>query len=202
MSLSRRQPRKRFDAARSGRASKREVIRHFVDQQTVPPNTDRDHLNSRIYEFTAELIVVYRAVPRIAGAEGALRAMRKSGYLLATTPGFDRAITDSIFTHLGWQKYFVATVRSDNVAEGRIFPYVLFHVMESARVASVAGVVAAGDTWLELQAGSNAGLRCNRRPPRNRDRGETPPRVPRSHSYGASPTFSALVGIIPQSGEL
>ena len=36
----------------------------------------------------------------------------------------------------------------------------LFHAMESARVNSVAEVVAVGDTPLDLQAGTNAGLRA------------------------------------------
>jgi hypothetical protein len=64
------------EIARYRGASKREIIRRFVDQQTLPPNTDRGQLTSRIYECTADLIVAYRTVPRIAGAENALRAMR------------------------------------------------------------------------------------------------------------------------------
>jgi len=36
----------------------------------------------------------------------------------------------------------------------------LFHAMESARVNSVAEVMAVGDTPLDLQAGTNAGLRA------------------------------------------
>jgi hypothetical protein len=54
------------EIARYHGASKREIIRHFVDQQTLLPNTYRDPLTSRIYEFTTDLIVVYRTVPRIA----------------------------------------------------------------------------------------------------------------------------------------
>ena len=36
----------------------------------------------------------------------------------------------------------------------------IFHAMESARVNSVAEVVAVGDTPLDLQAGTNAGVRA------------------------------------------
>ncbi len=36
----------------------------------------------------------------------------------------------------------------------------LFHAMEAARVDSVAEVMAVGDTPLDLQAGTNAGLRA------------------------------------------
>ena len=141
-------------------ASKREIIRHFVDRQSLPGNVDRDQLTGGIYdEFTAKLIEVYRTVPPVAGAEDAIGRLRQSGYLVATTTGFDRAITASIFGRLGWQKYFAATISSDDVAAGRPSPFMLFHAMEAARVNSVAEVVAVGDTPLDLQAGTNAGLR-------------------------------------------
>jgi len=142
-------------------ASKREIIRHFVDQQSLPANADRDKLTATVYdEFTADLIAVYRSVPPIAGAEDAIRELRQKGYLVATTTGFDRAITASIFGRLGWNQYFAATICSDDVAQGRPSPFMLFHAMESARVNRVAEVVAVGDTPLDLQAGSNAGLRA------------------------------------------
>ena len=142
-------------------ASKREIVRHFVDRQSLPPGVDRDQLTAAIYdEFTANLIAIYRSVPPIAGAEDAIRQLRQSGFLLATTTGFDRAIATSIFRRLGWEQYFAAIVCSDDVAQGRPSPYMLFHAMESARVASVAEVMAVGDTPLDLQAGTNAGLRA------------------------------------------
>ncbi|MCU1236017.1 MAG: putative hydrolase [Candidatus Solibacter sp.] len=141
-------------------ASKREMIRHFVEHQTLPANADRDKLTSTVYdEFTAELIAAYQSVPPIAGAEDAIRELRDKGYLVATTTGFDRAITESIFGRLGWKKYFAATICSDDVALGRPSPFMLFHAMEAARVDSVAEAVAVGDTPLDLQAGTNAGLR-------------------------------------------
>jgi phosphonatase-like hydrolase len=141
-------------------ASKREIIGHFVDRQSLPANADRERLSSGIYdEFTAELIAVYRSVPPIAGAEDAIKDMRQHGYLVATTTGFDRAITASILDRLDWKKYFVATVCSDDVSQGRPSPFMLFHAMEAARVNSVAEVMAVGDTPLDLQAGTNAGLR-------------------------------------------
>lgn len=142
-------------------ASKREIIRHFVGQQSLPANADREKLTAGIYdEFTADLIAVYRSVPPIAGAEDAIRELRQRGYLVATTTGFDRAITNSIFDRLDWKKYFTATICSDDVAQGRPAPFMLFHAMESAQVNSVAEVVAVGDTPLDLQAGTNAGLRA------------------------------------------
>ena len=142
-------------------ASKREMIRHFVEQQALTGIADRDKLIGRIYdEFTAGLIEAYRSVPPIAGAEAAIVELRQKGYLVATTTGFDRAVTMSIFDRLGWIKYFAATICSDDVTQGRPSPFMLFHAMEAAKVDSVAETVAVGDTALDLQAGSNAGLRA------------------------------------------
>jgi phosphoglycolate phosphatase-like HAD superfamily hydrolase len=50
-------------------------------------------------------------------------------------------------------------ITSDDVAQGRPAPYMIFHAMEAARVSSVAEVIAVGDTPLDLQAGTNAGVR-------------------------------------------
>jgi len=142
-------------------ASKREMVRHFVARQSLPPQADREATVAAVYEqFTAELIAAYRSVPPIAGAEDTIRELRHRKYLLATTTGFDRAITDSILDRLDWKKYFVATISSDDVAQGRPSPFMLFHAMESAQVNSVAEVMAVGDTPLDLQAGTNAGVRA------------------------------------------
>jgi phosphonatase-like hydrolase len=140
-------------------ASKREIVRYFVEKQGLPPGADRDQLTAKIYdEFSSKLIEAYRSVSPIAGTENAIQEMRRHGYLLATTTGFDRAITASIFRRLGWEPYFAASICSDDVAQGRPAPFMLFHAMEAARVDGVADVMAVGDTPLDLQAGTRAGL--------------------------------------------
>ena len=140
-------------------ASKREMVRHFVELR-ANRDAKREALIDSIYgDFSAQVNVAYAKVQPIAGAEEAIRAMRKRGLLVATTTGFDRLTLDLIFGRLGWHDEFVATVASDEVADGRPAPFMLFHAMESARVQNVMEVVAVGDTPLDLQAGNNAGLR-------------------------------------------
>jgi phosphonatase-like hydrolase len=141
-------------------AAKRAVIRHFVDQQSKLSEAGRQTLAAEIYRtFVEQVNEAYKTVPPIEGAEEAIRKLRENGYLIATTTGFDREIVMPIFRRLGWEKYFAAMVASDDVAEGRPSPYMLFHAMETARVNSVAEVMAVGDTPLDLQAASNAGVR-------------------------------------------
>jgi phosphonatase-like hydrolase len=141
-------------------AAKRDIIRHFVETQMPHGQTGRDKLIETIYsEFTEGLIAAYRSVPPVPGAEKTIVDLRDRGYLVATTTGFDRAVTSSIFSRLHWDSLFAAVISSDDVAQGRPAPFMLFHAMEAARVDNVAQVVAVGDTPLDLQAGTNAGLR-------------------------------------------
>jgi phosphonatase-like hydrolase len=141
-------------------ASKREMARHFVDLRNAAAAADREKLAASVYQdFSAQISDMYGSVPPIAGAEDAFRSMRRSGLLLATTTGFDRQLTLAIFQRLGWQQYFAAIVCSDDVTQGRPYPYMLFHAMESAGVSSVHETVAVGDTPLDLQAAVNGGLR-------------------------------------------
>ena len=141
-------------------ASKRAVIQHFVDVKSQPTGVDRNALAGEIYrDFNSRLNEAYKTVPPIAGAEEAIRKLHEGGYLIATTTGFDREIVVPIFHRLGWEKYFAAIVASDDVSQGRPSPYMLFHAMEISRVDSVAEVMAVGDTPLDLQAASNAGVR-------------------------------------------
>src|SRR5271167_4727115 len=60
-------------------ASKREIIRHFVERQNMPPGADREQLVTAMYQdFNARLGEIYRTVPPIAGAEDAIRKLRQS----------------------------------------------------------------------------------------------------------------------------
>jgi len=140
-------------------ASKRGMVRHFVELRAKRA-ADRETLTESIYrDFSTQVNAAYRNVKPIKGAEETLKTLLQRKFLLATTTGFDRQLTDAVFRHLNWHKYFVATVTSDDVVDGRPSPFMIFHAMEAAHVDSVAEVVAVGDTPLDLQAASNAGVR-------------------------------------------
>jgi phosphonatase-like hydrolase len=140
-------------------ASKREVVRRFVEQK-APRGADRDKLADAIYaEFSAQVIAVYRNVPPVEGADGAFRQMREAGLLLAASTGFGRPVADSIFQRLKWQENFVTVVTGDDVAQGRPAPFMIFHAMEAAKVGNLAEVIAVGDTPLDIQAANNGGVR-------------------------------------------
>jgi phosphonatase-like hydrolase len=139
-------------------ASKRGMIRHFVER-AMKPGKDRDALVEAINaDFNTQAEKAYANIQPIAGAEDALKRMQGMGLTLATTTGFGRELNDQILHHLGWQKYFIVMVSSDDVVDGRPAPFMIFHAMEAAHVDNVKDVVAVGDTPLDLQAANNAGV--------------------------------------------
>jgi phosphonatase-like hydrolase len=135
-------------------ASKRAMVQHFVQRAGKSPD-----LVAPIHdEFAIRAMQAYEKVEPIAGAEDALKELRAMDLLLATTTGFDRSLATAILARLGWQHYFAASVTSDDVAEGRPAPFMLFRAMEGARVNDVRTVMAVGDTVLDLEAADNAGV--------------------------------------------
>ena len=138
-------------------AAKRGMVQHFVEQRG--PQTGRPALIEAIYnDFTTTASKAYAKVQAIPGAENALKELQGMKLLLATTTGFDRALTTQVLSHLGWQHYFAANITSDDVVDGRPAPYMIFRAMEAAHVNDVREVLAIGDTVLDLQAGNNAGV--------------------------------------------
>jgi phosphonatase-like hydrolase len=115
-------------------ASKREVIRHFVE-----------HERTRI-----------RPIP---GAASTFAWCRERGIQLATTTGFYGEIRDLILDLCGWRDLFAANVSSSDVKRGRPAPFMIFRAMEASGMEDVRQVVNVGDTPLGLQAGPNAGVR-------------------------------------------
>jgi phosphonatase-like hydrolase len=139
-------------------ASKREVIRHFV-KQSEPSRDIEPRVETCYQRFHSELESCYsqKVVP-IAGALETFRWCRDHAILLATTTGFYREISDLVLNQTGWRDFFAANVSSSDVRQGRPAPYMIFRAMEATGVESVKNVINVGDTPLDLQAGSNAGV--------------------------------------------
>lgn len=76
--------------------------------------------------------------------------------------GFYRKITDLLLEKIGWLKNGKSdiidyTITSDEVAEGRPSPYMIFKAMELMKVYDVRKVIKIGDTPSDLAEGKNAG---------------------------------------------
>ena len=139
-------------------ASKQEVIRHFVKQHESNGDVEQ-RVETTYRSFRSELKGFYmeKLVP-IAGAVQTFRWCRDHGILLATTTGFYREISGLVLNQTGWQDFFEANISSSDVRQGRPAPYMIFRAMEATGVQDVKEVVNVGDTPLDLQSGSNAGV--------------------------------------------
>ena len=144
-------------------ASKKEVIRHYIEQQFGPiaehmAQADRTYAG---FQRLLRNLYIEKGIKPIAGAVETFDVLRKRGMKLVTTTGFDREVSNLILKGLEWLPYFTATVTSSDVLHGRPSPFMIFHAMELANVASTLEVVNVGDTPLDLQAAANAGIRGN-----------------------------------------
>lgn len=121
--------------------------------------------------FKTDLAAAYAATAPTAfdGVEAAIGTLRGRGIRVALSTGFDRAVTDGLLASLGWtvaqdpaeqlspDVTLDAVVTTSDVRLGRPAPYMIHHAMELTGVTSVARVVAAGDTLVDLEAARNAG---------------------------------------------
>lgn len=140
-------------------ASKREVIRHFLEQNDAHAGTT-ELVEATYGCFRAELERLYaKRLTPIAGATETFAWCRDHQILMATTTGFYREVSDLILTRLQWRDWFAVNVSSSDVRKGRPAPDLIFHAMEAAGVQDVRQVINVGDTPLDLQSGSNAGVR-------------------------------------------
>jgi phosphonatase-like hydrolase len=111
-------------------------------------------------DFKARLTAAYAADPPtpLPGVPEAIARLCADGVKVVLTTGFDREITESLLAALGWSNGVVdAVVCAEEVGAGRPAPYMIFRAMQLTGVTAVRAVLAAGDTALDLQAGTNAG---------------------------------------------
>ena len=141
-------------------SSKEEVIRHFVERQGG--GAVLESAVGIVYaDFRIALERHYRekGVVPIVGAADTVAWLRERGIRIATTSGFYREVSELILESTGWRGMLAASISSSDVPAGRPAPYMIFRAMEGASVTSVREVVNVGDTPLDLQAGTNAGVR-------------------------------------------
>jgi len=140
-------------------ASKREVIRHFAEQ--AGRNAGQKKLVETTYGcFGTELERLYAEhLNPIEGAAATFAWCRKHSIEIATTTGFYREISDLILERTGWRDLFAASISSSDVPQGRPAPFMIFRAMEATNVEDVRQVINVGDTPLDLQSGTNAGVR-------------------------------------------
>ena len=143
-------------------ASKRQVLRAFIEEKWGSQAAGNDQRVEDAYAaFRSSLEAGYAGagVRAIPGAEATFARLRAHGIKIALTTGFYRQVADLILAQLGWDNGVIdASICSDEVAQGRPAPDMIYRAMESTNVSDVKRVAKVGDTLLDLQAGQNAGV--------------------------------------------
>lgn len=138
-------------------AEKRHAIAELARAGGVELSEEETH--ARFDEFRERLRGLYAEQPPVplAGVPEALDALRSAGVRVALTTGFSADIGLPLVELLGWEDRLDAVVCASEVAQGRPAPYMIFRAMEKTGVLSVAEVLVAGDTVVDIQAGVHAG---------------------------------------------
>jgi len=142
-------------------SSKRDVIKKFVERQWgLQDAMNEERIRKAYGDFKTDLENRFSngGVKPIAGAQATFAWLKTNNIICATTTGFYRTVTDIALTSAGWQETFAANICSDDVKDGRPAPFMIFRAMEAARIGDVREVLNVGDTPLDLQAGSRAGV--------------------------------------------
>lgn len=142
-------------------SSKRDVIKSFVERRWGKEEAGNEERIRKAYgDFKVELENRFAngGVKPIPGADATFAWLKERNILCATTTGFYRSVSDLILDAANWSDTFAVSICSDDVKAGRPAPYMIFHAMEAVRVDDVREVLNVGDTPLDIQAGSRAGV--------------------------------------------
>jgi phosphonatase-like hydrolase len=147
------------DMARFMGADKKEAITALLsDREGTMPTAGE--VAAVYVDFRERLGKAYAERPPTAlpGVEEAIAGLRSAGVKVVLTTGFSREVTNSLLAALGWTEGVVdAVVCAEEVGAGRPAPYMVFEAMRRTAVHDVRRVLVAGDTVLDLGAGTNSG---------------------------------------------
>lgn len=143
---------------------KREALRALIGGTDGAEVSD-GQVEAAYADFAARLAEAYRADPPqpFPGVVEALAELRGRGVRVALSTGFSRDVVDPLLASVGWTpgepgSPVDVVVCTDDVPAGRPAPYMIFRAMELTGTHDVAAVAVAGDTHVDLRAGTHAGV--------------------------------------------
>ena len=135
------------------------AIRYLLESAGLRATEGR--INSIHMDFQARMIHYYAndpSVKEVDGARDVLQQLRGMGIAVALDTGFDRAIVDVLLKRLGWDDAVIdSSVTSDEVAQGRPFPDMIYKLMNEFGVEHASQVIKVGDTPSDMIEGTAAG---------------------------------------------
>lgn len=128
----------------------------------VPAGPERTLLTEEIHNyFLQDMIKFYSTHPDVKGkpnVEHIFSELRNRGIKVVIDTGFSRPIADAIFDRLGWKArgLYDFSVTSDEVANGRPHPDMIYKAMEKYGMTDSSEVAKVGDTPSDLMEGMSA----------------------------------------------
>jgi phosphonatase-like hydrolase len=145
---------------------KPQAIAQLLEHHAGQPELARDpaFIARAHTDFVAEMLDFYRHSPEVREKDGAsevFMVLKAKGIQVMVDTGFSRDITDALLARLGWlpQGLVDGSVTSDEVAQGRPHPDLIFRAMQLAGVTDAQQVAKVGDTASDLGEGTAAGCR-------------------------------------------
>jgi phosphonatase-like hydrolase len=114
--------------------------------------------------FVREMIDHYSfagTIESLPDVEETFAALREMGIQVGINTGFSRDIADAIINRLQWREKDLIDhlVGSDEVPQGRPFPFMIEKMMKEGNIADANDVVKVGDTEVDVREGQNTGCR-------------------------------------------
>ncbi|MCX7650569.1 MAG: HAD hydrolase-like protein [Flavobacteriales bacterium] len=142
---------------------KPEAIRQILTEAGFGPGPDTEKLVHILHrDFENLMCSFYASDPRVKAkpdAEACFEQLRRAGLQIFLDTGFSRAIAEIILERLGWKTSGIldGSITSDEVAQGRPAPDMIFKAMRLCRIEDSGAVAKVGDTVSDLQEGTAAG---------------------------------------------
>lgn len=143
-------------------AKKEAVIEHFA-LKCGTPETEIEERVVRVGDAFVNSIedAYFAEASPIAHVEdglmGYFKRLKKAGIKIGFDTGYPPNIQLGLINKLGFDKIADAYVSSYQVADGRPFPYMIYHLMEKTGVCDVRRVCKVGDSVRDIEEGRNAG---------------------------------------------
>lgn len=114
--------------------------------------------------FVHEMIEFYKTdagVKSKPNTEETFRQLKGLGVKVVIDTGFSRDIANAIIERLKWneEELIDFSVTSDEVANGRPYPDMVFHAMKHMSITDAAEVAKVGDTSSDMEEGTTAGCK-------------------------------------------
>lgn len=143
--------------------SKPQAIRELLEIHEPDSTRITDELIETIHtSFVRGMLDFYThdaSIRAVEDAEFVFEGLQKLGIKVGLDTGFSRDITNIILERVGWMdgKLVNATAASDEVEQGRPYPYMIQKIMGELGILDPQSVIKIGDTEVDVNEGHNAG---------------------------------------------